>query len=299
MRRTPPAILAAALALAAPAHAQPETQPEPGPSEPLSTSGEREYGFFSGSYEPADPLPDRFEFEPFVWYASPGGEVSFGEGSTLTHTSDLSIDDPRLSGGAELHLVRDKWRFSLLGAHVSQNGGAVQNAPSQQGPISVMTGDTLRTEFDLTTVSLRGGYRLWEFEVDPTDAGVPEISSSVDLVAGLRAFDYQLETEVIAGSPPARTSGDMFHVEPVVGAKWEIHFRDRYTIDFSSNVGFLPEISDQSSSSLDLTVGFKWRPHRNVAAQIGYRLLVFDLESDDVEAEGALAGLYTGVVLRF
>ena len=96
-----------------------------------------------------------------------------------------------------------------------------------------------------------------------------------------------------------RVKGDMFHVEPIVGMKWEIEFERKFAIDFSSNFGYLPKLDDQSSSSLDLTAGFRYRPTPNLGVQIGYRLLVFDLEDDDVEAEGALAGLYGGISIRF
>ncbi|RNC82647.1 MAG: hypothetical protein ED559_12985 [Phycisphaera sp.] len=261
--------------------------------------GERRYGFFSGDYEPSDPLEYTYEIEPFVWFVSPGGDVGYARGTELVDTENLSIDDPALYGGAEFHIIRDKWRFSLLGAVASQNGAAVQSTARTLGPLAVAAGDTVRTEIDINTYSLRTGYRVWEFEPDPNERGIPEISSAVEVVAGVRAFDYSLESEIIAGGTPGSVEGDMFHLEPIVGAKWEIHFQDQYTIDFSSNFGYLPEIDDQSSSSLDLTVGFKYRPTPNVGAQIGYRLLVFDLESDEVEAEGALAGLYGGIAIRF
>lgn len=260
---------------------------------------ERRLGFFSGQYEQADALDDTFEIEPFVWYVSPGGNVGYAGGTPLVHTKDLSIDDPALYGGAEIHMIRDKWRFSLLGAVSGQHGAAVQDTARTLGSLSVAAGDTLRSEIELNTASLRVGYRVWEFQTDPTDEGIPEISSALELVGGVRAFDYSLESEIIAGSPSASVEGDMFQLEPIVGAKWEIHFRDLFTIDFSSNFGYLPELDDQSSSSLDLTVGFKYRPTPNIGAQIGYRLLVFDLQSDDVEAEGALAGLYGGIAIRF
>lgn len=265
------------------------------PDEP----GERRYGFFSGDYEPSDPLKYTYEIEPFVWYVSPGGDVGYARGTATVNTKNLSIDDPALYGGAEFHVVHDKWRFSLLGAVSGQNGASVQATARTLGTLSVAAGDTLRTEVELNTASLRAGYRIWEFESDPNERGVPEISSAVELVGGVRAFDYSLESEITAGGATGSVEGDMFHLEPIVGAKWEIHFQDQYTIDFSSNFGYLPELDDQSSSSLDLTVGFKYRPTPNVGAQIGYRLLVFDLASDEVEAEGALAGLYGGIAIRF
>jgi len=267
--------------------------------EPIDQPADQRQGFFGGDYELTERTEFDVEFEPFVWFVSPGGDVGFGGGSPLIHTSDLSLDNPRVLGGAELHLMRDKWRLSLLGAHAQQDGDMTAASSLTLGTLSVAPGDTLHAEFAMTVASIRVGYEVWSFATDPDENGTPEVSSRVELVGGLRAFDYSLETEINGGGPGARVKGDLFHVEPIVGAKWEINFDDLYTIDFATNFGYLPKLGDQSSSSLDLTVGFKYRPTPNVGAQIGYRLLVFDLETDDVEAEGALAGLYGGISIRF
>ena len=256
-------------------------------------------GFFSGDYELAEPVEHQFEFEPFIWYVSPGGEVGFGGDTPLVHTSDLSLDNPWVSGGAELHANRGKWRLSLMGSHAQQNGDTVANSAMNFNTLAVAAGDTIHAEFDMTVASVRVGYELWSFSAEPNSEGVPRLSSSLGLVGGLRAYDYSLKSEINGGGPGASVSGDMFHVEPMVGAKWDINFDEQFAIDFATNFGYLPKLGDQSSSSLDITVGFRYTPTPNVGAQIGYRLLVFDLEDDDIEAEGALAGLYGGITIRF
>lgn len=256
-------------------------------------------GFFSGDYELAEPEGYSVKFEPFVWYVSPGGDVGFGGDTPLVDTSDLSLDNPWVSGGAELHLGKDKWRLSLLGAHSQQNGDSVANSALMLNTLPVAAGDTIHAEFDMTVASVRAGYEVWSFAAEPNNEGIPRISSALEVVGGLRAFDYSLESEINGGGPGMRVKGDMFHVEPIVGMKWEIEFERKFAIDFSSNFGYLPKLDDQSSSSLDLTAGFRYRPTPNLGVQIGYRLLVFDLEDDDVEAEGALAGLYGGISIRF
>ena len=274
------------------AHAQdsPISQPDPEPTG-------RKLGFFSGQYDRVEFDQPQFQIEPFVWYASPGGEVGFS-GSELAHTKDLSIDDPRIGGGVEAHYRQGPWRLTLLGAITSQHGGSVAQDPMTLGSLAVAPGDTLVTEIDINTFGLRGGYQIWSFATDPDDRGAHLVRSRLDAVVGLRAYDYELSVRRTSGTP-AQQSGDMFHVEPVVGVKWAIEFDERFGIDVATNFGYIPKIGDQSSSSLDIAAGFRYSPVPNVAAQIGYRLLVFDLDSDDVEAEGALAGLYGGVSISF
>ena len=257
----------------------------------------RGLGFFSGDYERAQFVQPRFEAEPFIWYVAPGGDVGV-QGSPLLLTADLNIDDPNIGGGAEIHLHQGKWRFSLLGSVAGQQGGSVAQNAVNFGALAVAPGDSLHTEFDMTTFGLRVGYRFWEFAVDPDESGTPMIRSSLEAVAGLRAYDYSLSVERVSGAG-GRAEGDMFQIEPIVGMKWSIEFDEQFAIDLATNLGYIPEISNQSSSSLDITAGFRYMPTPSVAAQIGYRLLVYDLASDDVETEGALAGLYGGVTLSF
>lgn len=269
---------------------QPETQPTHEPNA-------RRLGFFSGTYNRCEFEQPRFQIEPFVWYASPGGSVGF-TGNDLATTKDLSIDDPRLGGGVEAHFRQGPWRVSLLGSITSQHGGSVAQNAMTLGSLNVAPGDTLVTEIDLDTFGLRAGYQIWSYATDLDEFGVQLMRSSFEAVVGLRAYDYDLSVSRTSGIP-ASNQGDMFHIEPIVGFKWAVEFDEKYGIDLSTNFGYLPEIDDQSSSSLDITAGFRYSPVPNVAAQIGYRLLVFDLSSDDVEAEGALAGLYGGLSISF
>ncbi len=257
----------------------------------------RGLGFFSGNYALTDFIPSRFEVEPFLWYVAPGGEVGV-QGSPLLHTNDLNIDNPNIGGGAEVHFHDGPWRFSLLGSVAGQQGGSVAQNAVNFGALAVAPGDSLHTEFDMTTLGLRVGYRVWEFAADPDAHGTPVFRSSLEAVAGLRAYDYSLSVERVSGAG-GRAEGDMFQIEPIVGVKWSIEFDELFAIDLATNLGYIPEISNQSSSSFDITAGFRYMPIPTVAAQIGYRLLVYDLASDDVETEGALAGLYGGVTLSF
>ena len=125
-------------------------------------------GFFSGDYELAEPEGYSVKFEPFVWYVSPGGDVGFGGDTPLVDTSDLSLDNPWVSGGAELHLGKDKWRLSLLGAHSQQNGDSVANSALMLNTLPVAAGDTIHAEFDMTVASVRAGYEVWSFAASRT-----------------------------------------------------------------------------------------------------------------------------------
>ena len=266
-------------------------------TQPAQESVGRKLGFFSGDYDRVAFDQPRFQIEPFIWYVSPGGNVGF-PGNPLPHTKDLNIDSPRLGGGLEAHYRQGPWRFTVLGALAGIEAESDASSAMTLGSINVAPGDRLQTEFDLNTFGLRGGYQIWSFATDPDDRGVHLLRSNLDAVVGLRAYDYDLTVRRISGMP-AVSEGEMFHIEPIVGIKWAIEFDGQFGIDLATNIGYFPEIGDQSSSSFDITAGFRYTPVPNVAAQIGYRLLVFNLSSDDVEAEGALAGLYGGVSISF
>jgi len=77
---------------------------------------------------------------------------------------------------------------------------------------------------------------------------------------------------------------------------------EQIDIDLEVNVGAAP-FGDHSSSSWDAMLGFTWRPIENLGVQIGFRNISFNLENgdgaDEFAWDGALAGLFAGVVLKF
>ncbi len=92
-------------------------------------------------------------------------------------------------------------------------------------------------------------------------------------------------------------------MEPFVGTKAELILYQDFTIDLETSIGGYSWTGDEKSASVDIRVGFQYRPHKNVGAQIGYRMLAFNLSQGSGDSEfgwqGAMAGLYAGLVLRF
>ncbi|HED53384.1 MAG TPA: hypothetical protein ENJ00_04195 [Phycisphaerales bacterium] len=273
------------------APAQGVGDPKPEPTKPVPQ------GFFAGHYESAAGPRWRVQVEPVVWYVSPGGDVALG-GGPITPTLELNIDSPNIGGGGEVHLHADPYRISLLGFAMSQRGSSTAIRTVTYNDLAITPGDRIETDFDLAVAEVRLGWRVWDREVDPLPDGSAMLSSGLELVAGLRAYDYDLMLARTSGTPGS-TRGDILQVEPVIGFKWDISFADMFDLDLAANFGGMPKMSGQSSSSLDITVGTRFRPQPNIGVQLGYRLLIVSLESDDAELQGALAGIYSGVVVRF
>jgi hypothetical protein len=259
--------------------------------------GARRLGFFSGRYERAAGREWTVEVEPSGWYASPGGSVAIGGGG-LVETSALNLDSPVISPYVESHVRWDPWKLSLSGSLLTNNGTVTLDAPVTLGATTFFAGETVDSRFRLDSAEVKLGYSVYAFDSDPDAQGVALMSSEVDLVVGARYYDFGFRIEELGGAG-ARESGRIRHVEPLIGVRADVTFEDRYEIEVEANVGGSPEMDSRDSRSGNIQAAFKYRPSANTSIQIGYRLRVTDLRNDVLELNGAVAGLFGGVSIRF
>ncbi len=257
------------------------------------------------------PDPWTIKFEPAVWYVATNGNIrlpgttSSGNGSTFSDAT-LNIDSPRLSPFGELQLRRGDWRIMVQGLGFSTDDrDSLRRGSGQIGDAPYTAGDTLRSSLDLFTFAVDGAYALHTFEAGTLDSGHPKLRATLLAIAGVRALDVSIDTQVFApgsSTPSATAGGDAFHAHPYAGFRGEMDIYEDFTLDFVSSIGGL-SIGDSESWSVDIMVGFQWNPTPHFGTQIGYRQLLFGIEKGKAPAEfawnGGLAGLYAGATFRF
>ncbi|MFN0011490.1 MAG: hypothetical protein ACKVS8_07585 [Phycisphaerales bacterium] len=252
----------------------------------------------------ASPNDYVVQLQPRVWYVSPGGKLSLpsttGVAGGYIRTNDLDLDQPRISPYAEMSIKADAWRFTFSGADYSLSHDATAPFAFTLGSTPVAGGAAFHTDFDFATFNLSAAYRFYEidFGAEGGDAA-DQYVLRLEALGGIRFYDLDIRIRNTLGS----TSGtDQFYGEPFAGARTEFQIARDFSIDLELTAGGLP-VEDHSVYSIDVAVGFSWRPVDAVAVQIGWRQLAFSMEDDSgprqFKYEGTLAGLFAGVVIRF
>ncbi len=248
------------------------------------------------------PVPEwKVRIELDAWYVAPGGKLTLptsGGGQTV-NLSVMDMDNPRVSPLAEVDLRVGKWRISFTGFSFQGNTDASAATESGQiGNTAFSAGDQLKTSLEFQSLEATGGYRVWDVAMNPKN-GVYAMVLGVDAIAGARLYDTSVS--IAQASGPAVPSQDEFFGEPIVGIKADFDFYKAFSIDLRTTFGYMP--GDQSSWSWDIAVTGVYRPIENVGILVGYRQLLFDLTSgqgnSEYEFNGGMAGLYTGIELRF
>jgi opacity protein-like surface antigen len=240
------------------------------------------------------------QFEPSVWYASPGGKVTLPGGGSKTRVDDLNLDSPRLSPMGDLSLWAGDWRFSLGGVYQSQEDrGSIAGTAGQIGSVSYAAGDTLTSSMEYWEVDATVG-KLIGLPDSINGKGGEDFAATLEVYGGLRFFDVDFRVDGPAGS----TDSSEFFGQPMVGVKVSMDiYKKVFTIDVQADIGYFTDGGDSSSFGYDIMVGFQWFPMDQVAVQIGYRDLACELESgsgsEQFQFNGALQGLFGGVVVRF
>jgi hypothetical protein len=254
--------------------------------------------------------PWTIQVEPMLWWTSPGGKIRLPGTSEGAASSDrvrverLNLDTPRFSPAAEVHIDAEPWRFSLsAGAFSLSREETTADRSFQLGDVAVSEGDMLDTDFDYVTAELTVGRLMYRHDFaaaskQPEDA-VPVLLSLYGL-GGLRLYDLDIAVRDITTG--VESASQQFYVEPILGVRAELDIDRDYGLDLQISGGYYAD-SDRSVSSLDIIVGFRWTPTPNIGWQIGWRQILTWMEdgegASEFEYSGGLAGLYTGVVIRF
>jgi opacity protein-like surface antigen len=248
------------------------------------------------------------QVEPAAWYVAPGGKLNMartGIGGDRLFLSDLNTDSPRFSPFVEAHLKFDRARLTVSGFSLSARGVAPAAIDGLIGGTPTAAGDELRTKLDFTSFEATGAYQVVRFPSEKGECvrladGRLCFNVGVDAVAGVRYYETHFD---VSRSLGGQASASETFAEPILGAKVTAEFNERYTIDLQVSFGRWNSGGDRTSSSWDILLGGQWHPTHNIGVQLGYRSLSTDLRhgrgTDRFEYNGALQGLYGGLVVRF
>lgn len=238
------------------------------------------------------------QLEPILWRPALRGEMKLPPGDRFELESvDLDENVLAPAGEATIRTGYDDgdWWFTLGGFHFGTDDSATSSAAFDVGGITVDPGDRVEYDLDYSSFEVTAEYVLPAIVDSPED----DIRWWFNVGAGARMYDLSLDFDVVG---QGSTDIDTTWIEPMGVARMVLDLPHGFGIDTRFTIGGLPA-GDDNSWSWDITVGFTWSPHRNFAAEIGFRHLSVERHEGDGDDEfiwdNDLAGLWWSVVIRF
>jgi hypothetical protein len=231
-----------------------------------------------------EPSRWSLQIEPTVWFAAMGGDIQAGDGPEMEFKDyGDDADDPNAS-------------FSLRGMYrkdrltVMADGFWFDVDSSDQASGSAI-------DFTLWSADLNLGWEVWKWQRQRVvDGKAKDTGAVVRLIpyAGMRIIAPDVTTTTGGGE----FSGSDEFLFPVAGLRIELEILDWLSLDTGADFGGLDLLGDDAFS-FDWTVNIRVMLTDNIGAQIGFRQMFMNLESDDVLLDGSIGGLMAGVTIRF
>jgi len=259
---------------------------------------------------PCDPLDApgsladwTIEVNPRLWWVSPSGDLQLpGSTAPKVRIETLDLDTPEFTPAGSLAIHADRFRFSFFGSSYSRDARFNAGSAFQLGTLNVSAGDDVRSMFDLGIYELTLGYRFYRrgfaiARLNPADCA--HLLLDLYVVGGARMYDLDIEVE----RPGVATTGtDQFFIEPIAGLRSELAITHDFAINLQLDGGGFGD-SDRSSFSFNISIDFQWRPISWLGVQIGWRQTLYSFSDGEgastFEYDGAMAGLFAGLSLRF
>lgn len=256
------------------------------------------------------PEDDRWtiRIEPGLWYAGLSGEVKLprsGEdvgGNEPTKLRGLGLTkSAKITPLGEATLRRGSWGIALRGAAFASDEEA-EGVEGMIGDVEIEDGDEVTSSVDFINFEVEGLYTLFKDARRPMEGGGYWLRPRVDLVFGVRIMQTEWVVQNDSAEGEDTASADEVAIQPIVGVRVGATLLERFNLDVQLSVGYMPFLGS-SSYGLDILVGGSWQVMPHVGVQAGYRALFLGVASGDGDAEfefqGAIQGLYAGVVVEF
>jgi hypothetical protein len=224
------------------------------------------------------------QIEPTVWFAAMGGDVQAGDGPEMEF-KDYGDDADSAHAALSLRGMYRKDRWTVMA------DGFWLNFDESDQP----SGSAI--DFTLWSADVNLGWELWEWKRErivngkSTDTGVV---ARLIPYAGLRMIAPDVDTTTGGGD----FSGSDEFLFPLVGLRIELEILEWLSLDTGADFGGLDLLGDDAYS-FDWTVNIRVMLTDNIGAQIGFRQMYMNLESDDVLLDGSIGGLMAGLTIRF
>ncbi|MDX2116386.1 MAG: hypothetical protein SFZ24_12320 [Planctomycetota bacterium] len=253
---------------------------------------------WDGEPGPAREVWDRWtiRFEAAAWAPALAGDATL-PGGTSVDVEDIDADENEIEPTGRALIRGGKWSFMFRGFGFSfDDEGRAGASFDASDEISFVRGDAVDAAIDIQGFDLTAGYTV----LTPIDDVERDVRVAFDLYAGARLHTLDLSIGVPGGEA---AQDDGVWVEPIGGVRVAVDLPHEFGFDLTLDGGGFPG-SDASSYSWDVTVAFRWMfLGQGVGGlEIGFRHLRMNLEDGDAEAlefDGALAGLFGGIVIRF
>ncbi|MCA9287869.1 MAG: hypothetical protein KDA05_04745 [Phycisphaerales bacterium] len=258
--------------------------------------------------------------EPAYWYAAPRGDVTIRgsegpvsfEGGTFGDESDVDLfdldaDDPTGALLSRAHIANGRWRFTLGGTYLTEDGSSGPTEAGRIGDAFFVPGDRVETDFTFWTIEASAAYAILHGPL-PGERGDPDrLRYALELLGGARveSIDFDLDVTPGAGSRPpelglSASASDVF-AQPIVGARLSLDLFREVTVEVGATVGYFGWTNTQTTTTWDVLAAISWRPVEHVGVEFGYRNLGLSAEGheSDLEFTGSAAGVFDGVVVEF
>jgi len=216
----------------------------------------------------------RFEFVPYIWFASLDGSIGLDPLPTVKISADRPEPFVNLDFAIADTFTARKGRWTVL-SDITFTKLAVDETVSSS-----------HVEIDsaLVWASLAGGYAL-----------VDAPCCRVELLAGAR-YTLLYNDGESDGSVTASTSSTEDWLDPIVGFNARTELAERLSVGLLANVGGFGVGSDLSYELLP-RVSYAW--NEIISLHAGYRELSLDFDSSDVEFDVRESGWLFGVGFNF
>lgn len=247
----------------------------------------------------AQPAPSwRITLKPGVWAPSLAGDLQLPGGASSARVERFNVDSIQPTALGRWEFRRGKLTINGSGFGFTLDKRTTPDANLNLGGLSFPKGDAVNAEFDLLSVEMTAGWRVWERTLTPNEDG-KTVVIGVDAYGGLRAYHMNTSFGMIGG---ATRGSDNTFFEPIVGGRLTVAILDNFGFFVALDGGGMP-IGNHTSTSFDIITGIHWRPWPDVGFEFGWRQLSVDLQdgsgAQKTEFNGELAGIIGSLVIRF
>jgi hypothetical protein len=235
-----------------------------------------------------------YELTPYFW--GPGLEGTTRGGNLPTTSIDTDFSDIwdvlDFAAMGVFEARKGRWGFSLDMLHlsISDSGTSSMTGAGPAGP-TITAGSEV--EIKQTMLALTGMYRLMDAR------------TSVDLVAGLRYMNVDVEADIDASLFGAAGAGaaarvsrgaDKDWTDPLIGVRIQHALAEGWTLAGYLDAGGFGVGSDLTWQAV---LGATYAQSRTIAWKFGYRYMSIDYDSGGFRYDVTMQGPYAGVGIRF
>jgi hypothetical protein len=231
-----------------------------------AATGARAQGDGDTDAAPVDPSRWAVTITPYLWAAGlDGNTAASGVGAEIdTGYSFLSLDNLDLTLAANLEARKGRWTVLLDGLYVEFSDAFDRPLVDADAELS---GSILETSAAYPAAHVKG----------------------LEIVFGMR---YVALESVVQLSPGPAGSARKSWLDPLVGARFEHGFNERWSVSLRGDVGGFGVASELATN---LSATFGYRVTEAMTLRFGYRALQMDFEDGgfvlDAVAQGYAVGL--------